>query len=330
MSEGAARWERALRALTLLAVDPAGLRGMVLRARVGPVRQKFESLLAGLGGEAHRIHPEIGDAELYGGLDVTATLAAGRPVVTGGLADRPCRLILPMAERCAPDLAARLAQLLDASPAHSLILLDEGAEPDERAPDPLAERLAFAADLDGIGRLEARGDLPREAIATARARLPQVALPEEAAPALTALAARFGIDSLRAPLLALRAARAAAALEGRDAVAEDDIREAAELVYPARATRMPEPPPEEDETPPEEPPEPEAEAPDDDGQLGDLPEELLVEAVAALLPPDLLTRLAEGKASRAAKGSGAGAKRRGNRRGRPLPQIVMAAAPCRF
>lgn len=319
MSEGGARWARALRALALFAVDPQGLRGLVVRARVGPVRQRFEALLAGLDGEAHRIHPEIGDPELYGGLDVTATLAAGRPVMAGGFVDRPCRLILPMAERAAPDLAARLAQILDASPGHSLVLLDEGAEPDERAPAALAERLALSFDLDGIGRLEARGDLPWTAIAEARARLADVAIPEEAAPALTALAARFGIDSLRAPLLALRAARAEAALEGRDAVTEDDIRAAAELVYPARATQMPEPPPEEDAPPPEDTPEPEPETPDDAGDLGDLPEEMLVEAVAALLPPDLLTRLREGAASRAAKGSGAGAKRRGNRRGRPLP-----------
>ncbi|REC57821.1 magnesium chelatase subunit D [Rhodosalinus sediminis] len=320
MSEGAARWARALRALALFAVDPQGLRGLTVRARVGPVRQRFEALLSALDGEAHRIHPEIGDPELYGGLDVTATLAAGRPVMAGGLADRPSRLILPMAERAAPDLAARLAQLLDASPGHSLVLLDEGAEPDERAPAALAERLALSLDLDGIGRLEAKGDLPWTAIAEARARLPDVAIPEEVAPALTALAARFGIDSLRAPLLALRAARAEAALEGRETVTEDDIRAAAELVYPDRATRTPEPPPEEDETPPEDTPEPEPESEqDDDGDLGDLPEEMLVEAVAALLPPDLLTRLAEGGATRAAKGSGAGAKRRGNRRGRPLP-----------
>jgi magnesium chelatase subunit D len=46
----------------------------------------------------------------------------------------------------------------------------------------------------------------------------------------------------------------------------------------------------------------------------------LLEAVRAALPPDLLARLAAGKAARAAKGSGGtGAARKGNHRGRPLP-----------
>ncbi|MEM8959715.1 MAG: VWA domain-containing protein, partial [Pseudomonadota bacterium] len=51
-----------------------------------------------------------------------------------------------------------------------------------------------------------------------------------------------------------------------------------------------------------------------------LPAELLLEAVAAALPPDLLARLAARKARRASPGStGTGARRKGNRRGRPLP-----------
>ncbi len=322
MTEGRARWERALHALALLAVDPAGLRGMVVRARVGPVRRAFEDRLARLPGEAHRIHPEIGDAELFGGLDVAATLAAGRPVVQGGLAQRPCRLVLPMAERCPPDLAARLAQILDSSPGHALVLLDEGAEPDERAPKPLAERLAFHVDLDGIGRLEARGELPgRDAIEAARARVPGIAATPDQAAALTALAARFGIDSLRAPLLALRAARAQAAFDGRGALSDEDIRDAAELVYPTRATMLPQ---EEEDDPPE-PPEPEPDREEgeerpEDAEGAEIPSELLVEAVAALVPRDLLARLAEEKAARRAMGgAGAGAKRKGNRRGRPLP-----------
>ncbi len=325
MTDGRARWERALHALALLAVDPAGLRGMVVRARVGPVRRAFEDHVAGLSGEAHRIHPETGDAELFGGLDVAATLAAGRPVVQGGLAQRPGRIVLPMAERCPPDLAARLAQILDASPGHALILLDEGAEPDERAPKPLAERLAFRVDLEGIGRLEARGDMPgAAAIAAARARLPELATTDEHAAALTALAARFGIDSLRAPLLALRAARAGAALAGRDAISDDDLRNAAELVYPARATMLPQEEEEEEEPPPPDPDPPETEdgedRPDGEDEGAEIPSELLVEAVSALVPRDLLARLAEEKATRRAMGgAGAGAKRKGNRRGRPLP-----------
>jgi hypothetical protein len=43
-------WARALRALTLLAIDPEGLRGLTLRARAGPVRQAFDLALTRLPG----------------------------------------------------------------------------------------------------------------------------------------------------------------------------------------------------------------------------------------------------------------------------------------
>ena len=57
-------------------------------------------------------------------------------------------LVLPMAERCAAGLAARLAAALDARAA-ALIALDEGAEPEE-ALAPCPDRPAgLLLDLDG-------------------------------------------------------------------------------------------------------------------------------------------------------------------------------------
>ena len=64
--------------------------------------------------------------------------------------------------------------------------------------------------------------------------------------ALCGAAQALGIASLRAPLLALRAARAAAALAGRDRITEEDAALAARLVLGPRATQRPEaaePPP---------------------------------------------------------------------------------------
>ena len=52
-------------------------------------------------------------------------------------------LVLIMAERAPPGLAARLAQALDASGGHALILMDEGVGPEESAPPGLIDRLAF-------------------------------------------------------------------------------------------------------------------------------------------------------------------------------------------
>ena len=50
----------------------------------------------------------------------------------------------------------------------------------------------------------------------------------------------------------------------------------------------------------------------------DIPEDLVLDAIKALLPDDLLDRIAAQKA-RQGKGNGSGAARKGNRRGRPLP-----------
>ena len=58
----------------------------------------------------------------------------------------------------------------------------------------------------------------------------------------------------------------------------------------------------------------------------EIPEDMVLEAVRAALPADVLARLAAGRAARMAKGaSGSGAARKGNRRGRPLPP--RAGAP---
>ncbi|PKP83726.1 MAG: magnesium chelatase ATPase subunit D, partial [Alphaproteobacteria bacterium HGW-Alphaproteobacteria-2] len=160
MSAGTERWARAWLALALLAVDPRGLGGVVIRARVGPVQQAAVRLLAPLPGPAIRIHPEIDDAQLFGGLDLGATLAVGAPRRFAGVLARAGTLILPTAERIGAGLAARLAQASDRGEAPCLVLLDEGAEPGEAAPAALADRLALHLDLDGIGRLEARGPHP--------------------------------------------------------------------------------------------------------------------------------------------------------------------------
>ena len=82
-----------------------------------------------------KLHPPWGTRRCYGGLDLTATLASGRPVRSEGLLAQPAALVLTMAERCPAGLAARLAQALDA-PGPCLIALDEGAEAEEALPPP--------------------------------------------------------------------------------------------------------------------------------------------------------------------------------------------------
>jgi magnesium chelatase subunit D len=310
-------FDRAVTALGVLSVDPRGLGGLALRARSGPVRDAVTGMLDALGMPLVRLHPGMGDDVLYGGLDLSATLAAGRMVTGRGLLAAPGALVLAMAERAGPGIAARLGMVLDAGLGHCLIALDEGAEADERLPASLAERLAFGVDLSDVAVGDVTGFVwDAEEIAAARVALAGVVVPEGAMAEIVGAMAAFGVESGRAGLFTLSAARAHAALCGRAMVGAEDLEAAAGLVLAHRATRVPEAAEPEAERP-EPAPEPgeQAEAESDDLVL---PEELLIEAVRAMLPDDLLDRLRAGKA-RTGKGDGSGAARKGNRRGRPLP-----------
>ena len=298
-----------VRAVALLCADPAGLRGLVLRARAGPVRDAAVAALAPLG--LRRLHPAVEPARLTGGLDLAATLAAGRPVADPGLLAAPGAFLLTGAERAPRGLAGLLARALDDG-GHCVVALDEGDGPDEAPPRALTSRLALHVAAPEGSRPPAGLDGAAADGMAARERL-GASVPEDARTALCALAGRLGVPGMDAPILALRAARANAALRGAGEVGEEDLAAAAALVLVPRATRMPAP--EAEEAPPAEPGAPERES-EGGGEGGPLPDRVL-DAAAAMLPPGLLAALAAG-AARGAPGAGAGAAKPG-RRGRPLP-----------
>lgn len=330
------RWPLALATAALVAVDPAGLGGVVVRAPAGPVRDRWLAALRGLLPAAaawRRVPLHVNDSRLLGGLDLAATLKAGRPVAERGLlaeADGGV-LVLPMAERVSAGTAARLTAALDAgevqlerdglalrSPARfGIVALDEGEADDDRPAAGLLDRLAFHLDLTATSWGETYDDdLDAAAIAAARERLPRVTAAAEVIEALTATAAALGIASLRAPLLALQAARASCALDGRSRVTEDDAAFAAQAVLAPRATVLP--------VPPEETQQPEAqleEEPQDAGEEErDRPlEDRVLEAALAAIPPGLLAQLRAGNLARTrSSASGrAGDWQPGRLRGRP-------------
>lgn len=310
---GSDAWTLAAQALAAFAVDPGTLGGLWIRARSGPVRDRLVAAL-NAAVSAQRLSPLADDAQLYGGIDVAATLAASKPVFAEGMLARGGVCLVPMAERISPELAGRLGVALDGGRL-SLVALDEGTE-DEVLPSALQDRLACRLSLDGL----AHGDCPEFSlpdIAAAQARLAGVALPPEALQQLAVLAAHLGISSLRAPLHALRVARARMALgDEPEAALEAAIRLtlAPRMLTPPQTEEEDEA---EDDTPPDQP--------DDQGEQNDqsqqqTDEELLLEAAKALLPDDLLAAVAKMPSGGGTAGaSKAGAKRSGNRRGRRLP-----------
>jgi magnesium chelatase subunit D len=353
-------------AAALLAVDPTGLGGACLRSGPHPWREAWMDRLKSLltpGTPLRRMPAGIGDSELLGGLDLPATLSSGQPVLRSGLLSQSNGglLLLSMAERLPSETAARLTAVLDTRQLDlqreglaqqldlsiGLIALDEGQDEDEGLHPALQDRLAFwlqapqAHDepqaLARAAALELGAAPDAGQVQAARLRLQQIELPQAQLQALCATAMALGIDSLRPPLLAARAARAAAALEGAATVSAAHATLAARLVLAPRALRLPPTEPAQadaqESAPPDQPPPDPQDRPDADSsqdtaqeeQPLQLPsaeelQELMVAAVQACLSPGLLAMLRAQQSIRAQQSGGgkAGAALKNRRRGRPL------------
>jgi magnesium chelatase subunit D len=295
-----------------------------------------------------RIPPHIEDDRLLGGLDLTASLAAGRPVTQRGvLAESDGGVVIvAMAERLDSGAAARLATALDdgevvverdglaarLAARIGVVALDEGLTPEERPPAALLERLAFHIDLGAVAAREGVA-LQHDAasIVHARRRLANVAAADESiTEALCAMSEMFGLWSARAPLMAQRAARAHAALWGRCQITAEDAAVAARLVLAPRALACPvdaesNPTPREPEAQDmDATAQPQPEHEDTDAAMNQLETasktETVIAAIQAALPDDLMSRLKVEVQARAtaARGRGSGALAKSASRGRPM------------
>lgn len=306
-------WDRATLALTLLAVNPRALGGLVLQARSGPARDALVNAATTLPVPSIRLHPHMSAQVLDGDIDLSATLSGGTLVLQRGLLDRPpSLLVLPMAERVDPYMSARLGQALDAGNSHALLALDEGAEDAECVPPALSDRTAFHVTLDDVSLADIKPIAIPDNLTDLRRAARHVIAPPAIVSVLVTLAVDLGITSLRAPTFALNAAQTHAALSGRDEVTTEDVTVAVALVYAHRATQMPQ-----DDAQHDPPPDTQRNDAPQEEPLS-IPNDILLDAIKAVLPPDLLADL-DAKTAKRAAGAGSGAKRTGNRRGRPLP-----------
>lgn len=321
----------ALLAAELLAAAPARLGGLWLR---GPSAER-DAVLAFLTEEfadrpVRRLPVHIDEERLCGGIDVASSLSAGRRIEQAGLLQEAAGglLVVPMAERLSAMVAGRIAQAMDAGAGFALVLIDDGGE-EEVPPVSLTERVAFWCDFstnpaaiapdsnhpripEPLGRpAEGLGNTGGESLVR-----------EEDRQTLANITLALGIDSARAMLFAQAALSLSAQIEERDTITDEDIQFVARTVLGPRATRIPQ---QAEEPPPPPPPEGEDEPPpgDNDGEQEqhdpDQLDDLILAAVLASIPKDVLARIGEGRSARRSTGAGgAGRKRASLSRGRPL------------
>jgi magnesium chelatase subunit D len=182
-----------------------------------------------------------------------------------------------------------------------LALTGEPSEEDNRGSTLLSDRVAFAVH-EPIEQ-----SLSSDMFNLAQSLLPRVSIESEWIVGLCSACRDLGIVSLRAPVFAVSASRGLAALAGRIRVEEEDVVTAVRLVLAHRARQLPResdtepaPQPETDNLPPEK----------TESGVGQATEVILT-AVKAALPPNVLASISEyGRSrttARAAKGGGGNA-----------------------
>ena len=344
---GAGRWDDAILSASLFAVASHDIGGIHVRARSGPVRNAWLDVVREMIPPEitfYRLPIGITADRLLGGIDLAATLSQGRPVFEQGVLARADGgvLIATMAERMNGDTVSNLARALDThqivverdggskiTPSRlAIIAIDESAEPDECPPSMLLDRLALSIDLEGISIHDIVTTYPDvDEIKDALARFDAVTINDEERAALSSIAMSMGIYSLRPALHAAVIARAHAAMEAREIVEPDDIIVAARLVLAPKATMWPNEPaePEMEEAPPPEPEQSDDQDDQPDEQTDstseiDKPlEDVVLEAIVAAMPDDVLAQLRNSNAAtmRGGRDGRAGVVQVSKTRGRP-------------
>jgi magnesium chelatase subunit D len=350
----------AKQALLLLAVNPA-LAGVAIAAPVGSGKSTLARAFAALlPAGTPFVELPVGATEdsVLGGLDLEATLAAGRRVIARGLLARAHGGVLYadglnlLDERAIAHLISALSDgvvrverdgLSEVHPARFLLVgTYDPVEGEVRR--GLLDRIGLIVPLlpqtgereraevvrrnltaPPNGDAEDETTMLRAMIADAREHLPTVHIAEEQMQALVQTALSLGVEGNRADVFAVQAALAKAALDGREAVDDDDLKLAVRLVLLPRATRMPaQEAPEQRER--ETTPHAQGDQPGDPNTPNPAQatlEELLLEAAAVDLPAGLLDLTFAGK--QRSHGSSRGAAL-SSRRGRFVRAV--AGDPC--
>lgn len=299
----------------LLAINPKGLKGVTVKSQFGPVRDAWlgylKQLTSSCGTQILKAPANISAEQLLGALDIEASLQAGSLIMSKGLLERVEGhvLLLPMVERMDSHAIALISQALDdkntvdAAAPFSVIALDESDSAEEAISPRLLDRLAFELYLDQLSLADIRESLEvhSEDVDEAKKLLPSVKCSNAYLEVMTKAGLSLGVSSLRANQFALETAKTLAALRGLSEVGQDEVLDASRLVYtPSKRMNInpemdqsdqPDQDSEENRDDQHQDSQPEDSQSDERNQeqpSNDELEDIIVEAVKASIPPQLL------------------------------------------
>jgi len=302
----------------LLAINPRGLKGVTVKSQFGPVRDSWlkylKDLTASCGSQILKAPANISADQLKGALDIEASLQRASLVMSKGLLERVegNLLLLPMVERMDLQAIALISQALDekntvdAATHFGVVAFDESDNADEAISARLLDRLAFELYLDqfSIADINESLEVDAEDIAKARKSLQSVKCSNEYLEVMTKAGFNLGVSSFRANQFALEVAKTLAALRGLAEVGQDEVIDAARLVYtPSKRMHInsemdqADQDSEENQDDQDQDVENQAEDSQNDSESSDHPdqeqpssedlEDIIVEAVKASIPPQL-------------------------------------------
>jgi magnesium chelatase subunit D len=304
----------------------------------------------------------ISEDRLLGGLDLERTITTGKRELSAGLLARAHRQLLYVNDVSLLDasVAAHLADALDSrqvrveregmSAIHDADFSLVGVFKSDCEPGSLLrDRVAFVVDSPGDCSVEDKAESINRAlrfdrnaqefadefaletaelkkdVEEARRRLPRVRASKKQVRQISRIAVELGVEGNRADVFAMKAARANAALAGRNAVQEEDLAAAVQLVLVPRATVFPSP----KERPEEQIESSQPESAKDDRSSGDhrsdekaVPgplKDIVAQVMDARLPNDLLLPFQE---TTRRTGNGKRFKARTSNRGRYVRSLM--------
>jgi magnesium chelatase subunit D len=279
----------------LLAMDGQRFGGALVSEDVADA---FAAAYAHAGGVVRTVPSTLALDTLTSAVDLAATLALGKPVMTSGILDGEAKLLVRRADRLDQVCASVMAQALDRNTLMLIAVANLGDEDSALSPK-LEQRLAFRVN-DEAEKLWSAATVHKALKIFHRLSIDSKWMLELCQAALS-----LGVASPRAVLQAVTVAKGIAALKGLKTVDEASVAVAARMVLAHRAQHLPAPP---EETQQDEAQQPlEDQAASNDTNTPQKPEdaEVILEAIKSALPAHLLALAAD---SAGKKGSGRNAK----------------------